>query len=1159
MYPFRFHQSLRHKILLPLLVVGGALAGLTLWKLDEIQRQRLDQDILERSRLAANMVNYATESVVRQGELQRIVAAMGADRGVRDIVVLAEDPPKVIASTRGAWRGRALNDLEREIDLDLVRESLRDRTDRFRHEKNEETFVYVTPMIFAPTLAFSDRVGAVMVRFDTSTMVQKAKRTTRWLYSLLTVALAALSMLGYLLLQRHVLGPLSRIHGEVLGDELTAARRRDLSKQDEIGGLASLLVEERDRARSALLDLENQKHALDEHAIVAVTDRQGRIIYANDRFCSISGYDREDLLGQNHRMLKSGRHSREFYEDLWRTLVDGRVWRGEICNLTKSGRPYWVDTTLVPLLGPDNRPHSFIAIRTDVTKRKQTEMALEASERILRQSLDGQALHIALLNAEGLIVLTNRAWMVFADQNSCIAETVSAGVNYLEVCDKAASDGDDIARDFADGLRRLISGESQTFETEYPCNSPEEERWFLGNASRVIGDGPVRVVVSHQNITARKQMESDLREERERLAGILRGTNSGTWEWNVQSGKTVFNERWADIIGLTLDEISPTTIETWTRFCHPDDLIASSKLLERHFGGELDYYECEVRMRHKSGEWIWVLDRGRVVTWTEDGDPLMMMGTHQDINERKRAEAERKHLFATLFDKAPDGAFLVELTGRRLGKIVKVNETGASMLGYGRRELEDRPVDDLIPEQSLTAWERGEINLKTSQVQQYEGFRLHKNGSRIPVDVSVTIVELGGQSLVLQYLRDASDRKRTATLEKQLQHAHRRDTIGTLAGGIAHDFNNILSPVIGLTDMVIHDPDLPDHVRSDLEEVLKMAYRARDLVRRILSFSRVDQSVRGSVNIRELVSEVERLIKATVPKNIEVSTRVAEGIPDFAGDAGQLHQALTNLCTNAWQAMSKQESGTVTICADVVSRPPDCANGSIDPKVKRCVRLIVRDTGSGIDTDKLGKVFEPYFTTKSVGEGTGLGLSVVHGIVLNHGGCINVSSEPGQGTEFGIYLPLTKASPADLDPDEPTSAGKTSGGGSVRILLVDDESSVLKTTARLLKKLGHEVEAHDSADDALTVMLRGNNHGVDLIITDHMMPIMTGAALARRLRSCGCGQPILLVSGYADETVRRAVRDGTVDGFLEKPATPSSLEREMTRLLERNQPRERCS
>ncbi|GEM_PF-3540006 len=266
-----------------------------------------------------------------------------------------------------------------------------------------------------------------------------------------------------------------------------------------------------------LVELALQKSALDNHAIVSSTDQDGIITQVNNRYTAVSGYSSRELVGETHAVVNSGKHTEEFFELLWQTILRGKTWSGEICNRKKDGALYWVNTSIVPCLDAAGIPNRFIWIQTDISIQKA-----------------------------------------------------------------------EVAR------RRVV--------------------------------------------------ETSLSKERQRLDYILQGTNLGTWEWDVQSGETRFNQQWAKMLGYSLEEIAPTTIETFARFAHPDDLAVSSEQLDQHFKGDKDYYECEVRMQHRDGHWIWVLDRGKVFSWAADGKPTVMYGTHQDITDRKVAEEKILHL-----------------------------------------------------------------------------------------------------------------------------------------------------------------------------------------------------------------------------------------------------------------------------------------------------------------------------------------------------------------------------------------------------------------------------------------------------------------------------------------------------------------------------------
>jgi PAS domain S-box-containing protein len=360
---------------------------------------------------------------------------------------------------------------------------------------------------------------------------------------------------------------------------------------------------------------------------------------------------------------------------------------------------------------------------------KKNVYHLKESEQFFQSALDGLSSCIAIIDEKGKIVQTNKSWQDFANNNGTASESVSEGVNYIQVCEHATGDESEEAKSFAEGIKLVLRGEKLTFSLEYPCHAPDIKRWFIGEVTRFPNDKVKNAIISHTDISKRKQAEEAIKTERRRLADVLEGTNAGNWEWNIQTGKTIFNERWAEIIGYTLEEISPVSIETWTKFCHPDDLKVSNELLEKHFNGELEYYDCETRMRHKNGNWIWVQDRGKVSIWTDDGKPLLLSGTHQEINKRKQAE---KQIKASLKEKE---TLLQEIHHR-----VKNNMMVISSL----LKLQMNNMDDKIAREAL----QDSQNRVQSMAMVHE--TLYRSDTLSAIDLKSYLTELG-KNIVQNY------------------------------------------------------------------------------------------------------------------------------------------------------------------------------------------------------------------------------------------------------------------------------------------------------------------------------------------------------------------------------------------------------------------------
>jgi signal transduction histidine kinase/ActR/RegA family two-component response regulator len=347
-----------------------------------------------------------------------------------------------------------------------------------------------------------------------------------------------------------------------------------------------------------------------------------------------------------------------------------------------------------------------------------------------------------------------------------------------------------------------------------------------------------------------------------------------------------------------------------------------------------------------------------------------------------------------------------------------------------------------------------------------------------------------------------------AESERQMQQVLKLQAIGTLAGGIAHDFNNILFPIIGYTEITMDDvpADSPSH--RNLEEILKAANRARELVQQILTFSRQNGRERKPVRVQVIVREALRLLRASIPKTIDIRSDLDEDCNAIMGDPTQIHQVVMNLCTNAYQAM-QETGGTLEIRLEQTQIGYEETVKRAGIKMGPHLLLTVRDEGVGMEPAVMDRIFEPYYTTKEPGKGTGLGLSVIHGIVKNHGGFITVESSAGKGSVFHVHLPTLD----DVEADVEKTARATKSGGNERILLVDDEPQIVAMGKKLLEKLGYRVTAQTSSVEALETFAR-QPHQFDLVITDMTMPNMTGDQLARSIWDTRPGIPVILCTGY---------------------------------------------
>jgi len=371
--------------------------------------------------------------------------------------------------------------------------------------------------------------------------------------------------------------------------------------------------------------------ALNAHVVVSVADAKGDITYVNDNFCHISGYERDELLGQNHRILKSGQHPPEFYDEMWQTLLSGEIWTGEICNRSKNGHYYWVKATITPFLDEQGQPYKYVSYLTDITKIKSQEQT-----------------HLELLNSmgEGGFCIDQEGLCTFINQ----AALTMLGYEQEELIGKYLHE--EIHCYQQDGTPNLES-ECAIFKTLNDKHAQCCESWFLNKAGdgfnvsltitpRYEHDNFIGVLVSFHDISRRKVAELKLKDSQERLAIAIEGDFDVVWDWNLTTNSVQFSELYAKMLGYSIEEM-PQELATWIHSVHPEDWPRVQSTLQNYLEGKLDRYEIEFRIRCKDGSWIWVLSRGKIVSFDADNNPTRMIGVQTDINDRKLLESELRH------------------------------------------------------------------------------------------------------------------------------------------------------------------------------------------------------------------------------------------------------------------------------------------------------------------------------------------------------------------------------------------------------------------------------------------------------------------------------------------------------------------------------------
>lgn len=399
--------------------------------------------------------------------------------------------------------------------------------------------------------------------------------------------------------------------------------------------------------------------------------------------------------------------------------------------------------------------------------------------------------------------------------------------------------------------------------------------------------------------------------------------------------------------------------------------------------------------------------------------------------------------------------------------------------------------------------------------------------------------------LLRQLRRLEANEAEKAALEARLQKGQRLESLGTLAGGIAHDFNNILGAILGFGEMAQQHAAPGSDMSRYLDRVMQAGARARVLVRRILDFSRSGVAERQPVHLQTVVEEALAMLRPTLPETIRIDALLNAGTAAVMADSTQLHQVVINLCTNAGQALGDSGAIEVLLKRDSTSLPQTLLHGDLVAGDYVC--LVVTDTGAGMSPEVLHRAFDPFFTTKKVGEGTGLGLSMVHGIVTDMGGAIDIVTEPGRGTRVTVWLPLCCETPA---PSPRTHPSWPHGNGQT-VLVVDDEQPLVELAEELLAELGYEPVGFSSSEAALAAFLAAP-HRFDVILTDEMLPGMPGSEFTLQVLAIRPEMPVILVSGHVDLALERRAREAGVTALLHKPLALQELAECLARTLQRS-------
>ncbi|GAO38396.1 putative two-component hybrid sensor and regulator [Sphingomonas changbaiensis NBRC 104936] len=647
-------------------------------------------------------------------------------------------------------------------------------------------------------------------------------------------------------------------------------------------------------------------------------------------------------------------------------------------------------------------------------------------------------------------------------------------------------------------LRRAAAGEKICFETR---SSTRPDRDVVIRAV-LLPDRSLTITFS--DITERTTAERTARESEARFRLIADSAPVPMWVTSLDRKRWFVNRAYVEFLGVGYEE---ATQFDWRSVIHPDDI---GRILKEQVEKEasLQPFMLEARYRKTGGDYCWLRSHSQP-RWGPDGEHVGFIGVAFDVTIAKDAElelqrqvAERTAELEALYTRTPT----ILQSQSADGRLVSVSDRWLEFMGFESREqVVGRPAVDFLSDGDLERYRREDwpALLAGREVKDAEYRVVKRNGEIADVLISSRPWHDSEGRFVrtMAAIIDVSARKRT---EEALRQAQKVEAMGQLTGGVAHDFNNLLAPIIGGLDLLQRRGVGDARTQQTIGSALQAAERAKTLVQRLLAFARRQPLQPSPVDAGRLIEGMAELIGSTVGPRIRLVLDVSDDLPACLADPNQVEMALLNLSVNARDAMP--DGGTLTIAAGV-EQVDEAAH---DLRPGSYVRLAVSDTGCGMDEDVAARAIEPFFSTKGIGRGTGLGLSMVHGLAAQLGGALRLKSAPGQGTEVQLWLPCAAARP------EASAAGQSprTVNGAGAVLLVDDEPLVRASTADMLEDMGFTVVALESADEAAARLADGL--AVDLIVTDHLMPGMTGTELARTVRSTRPGTPVLIISGYAE-------------------------------------------
>jgi PAS domain S-box-containing protein len=693
-------------------------------------------------------------------------------------------------------------------------------------------------------------------------------------------------------------------------------------------------------------------------------------------------------------------------------------------------------------------------------------------------------------------------------------------------------------------MQRRMDGYAGISAYEWEIVDAKGQRVILDILSQLFQENgkPAGVLFIARNITERKKEAEAKKNLLERLDLATKAANLGVWDKDLRNNHVVWNDRMYELHGMNKENIVDMQ-EAWRNSLHPDDAASNEAEIQQALRGDKNYHTA-FRVIHPDGTLKHIRSYGKV-TRDANGAPLHMIGISYDITGYKQAEdklRESEQKYRSLFTEMLEGFALHEIICDHHGDPVDYRFLDINPAFETITNLKAAQVIGKCCRQVLPPSETGNIAIygKVALTGEPLSFENYVKESERHYQIHAFCPQKGQFAILFN---DITERKK---MEAQLIQAQKMEAIGTLAGGIAHDFNNILGAIIGYAGMALEELPAESPAGECIDEIFRASDRAKNLVAQILAFSRRDATARKPLMIAPVIKEIIKLLRAMLPSTIFIRQNIQVHDAFILADATQVHQVLLNLCTNAAHAMS-EKGGTLTIGLKQMAISEEHPSLREHLNAGDYLELQVADDGHGINEKIQSQIFDPFFTTKKTGEGTGMGLAVVHGIVKSYGGHICLESTVGKGTVFFIYLPMLAQQSAQLQEAKVVPAV----GGTERILLIDDQDFMVEMMSKSLSRLGYKMTARNSSLEALQ-LFQADPFAYDLVITDQTMPYLTGADLAKTMLRIRPELPIILCTGFSATVSPEQAKVIGVREYVLKPIIMNEFTRLIRRVLEEN-------